>query len=225
MERHLDEELEKLNVDLLKMATLTERAIHNSVEALKQGNKELAEAVIANDETIDEMEIRIEEQIIDLLALFQPMASDLRFITTAMHINAEMERIADLTVNISQRAVELADQPLLKPLVDIPKLADQAKWMMNKAIDSFVKHDENLAKEVILSDKRSNELRSLVISELITDYMAKDGSTVPRAVPLLLVARDLERICDHAAAIAEDVIYMIQAKIVKHHREKLQGGS
>jgi phosphate transport system protein len=221
MERHLDEELKKLNTDLLTMAAKVEGAIHLSIEALKKREKELAQKVIDDDRIVDEMEIKIEEEIIDLLALFQPMAGDLRFITTGMHINSELERIADLTVNISQRVLDIADQEHLKPLIDIPKLATQAKTMVKKAIDAFVKKDEAMAKDVILSDKESNNLRTSVIRELINDYMVKDGSTVPRAVPLLLITRDLERICDHAASIAEDVIYMIEAKIVKHHRERL----
>jgi phosphate transport system protein len=221
MERHLDEELKKLNTDLLTMAAKVEGAIHQSIEALKKRDAELAEQVIVDDKVIDEMEISIEEQIIELLALFQPMAGDLRFITTGMHINSELERIADLTVNISQRILDIAGQEHLKPLVDIPKLGDQAKMMVKSAIDAFVKKDEAMAKNVILSDKESNNLRTSVIKELINDYMVKDGSTVPRAVPLLLITRDLERICDHAASIAEDVIYMIQAKVVKHHRERL----
>jgi phosphate transport system protein len=222
MERHLDEELSKLNTNLLKMATLAEEAIHNSIEALKKRDKNLAKKVIENDQRIDELEIEIEEEIIDLLALFQPMAIDLRFITTGMHINAGLERIADLTVNISQRVLDVSDQPLLKPLVEIPQLALQAKSMVNNSINAFVKRDEEMAKQVILSDKKSNTLRTMIINELINDYMIKDGTTVTRAVPLLLVARDLERICDHAAAIAEDVIYMVQAKMVKHHRERLE---
>ena len=223
MERHLDEELKKLNTNLLKMATLVEGAIHKSIESLKKRDKELAQKVISEDKNIDEMEIEIEEEIIELLALFQPMARDLRFITTGMHINAELERIADLTVNISQRVLDIADQPLLKPLINISLLADQAKIMVKSAIDAFVNKDELLAKSVILSDKKSNNLRTLVIEGLINDYMVKDGATVPRAVPLLLITRDLERICDHAAAIAEDVIYMIKAKVIKHHRERLKG--
>lgn len=221
MERHLDEELKKLNTDLLTMAAKVESAIHLSIEALKKRDKEVAKRVIADDKGIDEMEIKIEEEIIDLLALFQPMAGDLRFITTGMHINSGLERIADLAVNISQRVLDIADKEHLKPLIDIPRLADQAKVMVKNAIDAFVKKDEILAKNVILSDKESNNLRTSVIKELINDYMVKDGSTVPRAVPLLLITRDLERICDHAASIAEDVIYMIQAKVVKHHRERL----
>jgi len=222
MKRHLDEELKNLKTNLLKMAAMVETAIHLSIEALKDRNKDLATQVIEDDVHIDEMEIRIEEAIIDLLALFQPMAKDLRFITTAMHINTELERIADLTVNISQRVLDVASQPLLKPLIDIPKLSTQAKYMVKDAIDAFVNMDEEKAKGVIFADKESNNLRTSVICELINDYMVKDGTTAPRAVPLLLITRDLERICDHAAAIAEDVIYMIQAKVVRHHRERLE---
>lgn len=221
MQRHLDEELAKLNTDLLAMAALTEEAIHKSVEALKNRDKELAKQVINFDANIDELEIRIEEHATELLALFQPMAIDLRFITTGMRINSELEAIADLTVNISQRALELSDQPLLKPLIDIPKLGEHAKVMIKKAIDSFVNRNEGSAKEVILSDEKSNTLRTSIMQELVNGYMVKDGTTAPRAVALLLITRDLERICDHAASIAEDVIYMIEAKVIKHHRERL----
>ncbi|MCA9400702.1 MAG: phosphate signaling complex protein PhoU [Candidatus Omnitrophica bacterium] len=222
MERHLDEELNQLNINLLKMATMVEESIHKSIRALRKQDKYLADEVISEDIKIDELENIIEEECIDLLALFQPMASDLRFITTGMHVNAELERIADLNVNICQRVIELSDAPLLKPLEDIPQLADQAKKMVHSAIDSFVRKDDNIAKEVILSDRKSNALRNKIVHELVHDYMVKDGSVVPRAVPLLLMARDLERICDHACAIAEDVIYMIDATMVKHHPERLE---
>ena len=222
MQIHLDEELNKLNKHLLTMATLTEQAIHKSIEALKARDKRMAQQVIEDDNEIDELEISIEEQTIALLALFQPMAKDLRLITTGMRINTELERIGDLTVNVCQRVLDIADQPLLKPLIDLPQLGDQAKMMVKNAIDSFVRRDEKLAQDVILSDRKSNQLRTAIIKELINDYMVKDGTTSTRAVPLLLIARDLERICDHATAIAEDVIYMIRAKIVKHHRERLE---
>lgn len=222
MKRHFDDDLNKLNTDLLKMASLTEEAINKSVEAIKNQDKKLAEEVIQNDQQIDDLEIKIEEQIIDLLALYQPMAIDLRFLTTAMHINLQLERVADLAVNISHKVVELADQPLLKPLIDLPKLSDVARKMVKDAIDAFVKRDKSLAKQVIMNDAESDLLRNRIMKELIYDYMAKDGTTAPRAVPLLLAARDLERICDHATNIAEDVIYMIQAKFVKHHLEDLK---
>ena len=222
MERHFDEELKKLNVDLLKMAALAEAAIYNSIEALKNQDKKLARTIIDEDRKIDEMELGVEERAIALLALRQPMARDLRFITTGMKINAELERIADLAVNIAQRVFELAGKPLLKPLIDIPKLTTVARRMVKDAIDAFVNRDENLAKKVILSDPEADNLKNLVQIELINDYMVKDGTTASRAVPLLLIARHLERICDHATNIAEDVIYMVQAKVVKHHPEKLK---
>lgn len=221
MERHLDDELQKLNKQLLVMASMTEEAIHNSTEALITQNKNLAKSVVEQDMKIDELELDIEEQSIELLALFQPLAKDLRFITTGMHINSQLERISDLTVNISQRVIEMPDIPGLKNLTDMPKLAQNTKWMLKNAIDSFVKKDEELAKSVILSDKESNKLRTSIINELVNEYMVKDSRNVPWGVSMLFIARDLERISDYAASIAEDVIYMIQAKVIRHHRERL----
>jgi len=221
MKRHFDYELKNLNTNILKMATLAEEAIYKSIEALKNRDLELAKAVVSEDQKIDELELVIEETAIDLLALKQPIARDLRSITTGMKINAELERIADLAVNIAQRVLELSDQPILKPLIDIPKLTDVARKMVKDVIDAFVNNDENLAKKVIFSDSEADNLRNLIQDELINDYMSKDASTATRAVPLLLIARHLERICDHATNIPEDVIYMIQAKVVKHHPEKL----
>lgn len=220
MERHFDEELKQLNYDLLQMAALTEEAIYRSIEALKMRDKKIAQEVIDNDQKIDEMELKIEERAIDLLALRQPMAIDLRFITTGMKMTSDLERIADLAVNICQRVLVLADHPFVKPLVDIPKLADVARGMVKAAIDAFVKRDNNLAKEVILSDKQANNLRNMVQDEL-TNLLVKDGTMAPRAIPLILIARHLERICDHATNMAEDIIYMIQARVVKHHLEEL----
>lgn len=227
MERHLDDELQKLKENLLKMASLTERAIHDCFEALKSVDDKLAEKVILNDEQIDDLEIDNEEHAIELLALFQPMAKDLRFIVTAMHINSELELIADLTVNVCQRVQELADKggALLMPIDDLSRLADNAKAMVKNAIDAFVNSDEPLAEKVILSDTESNQLRNAVIKSLVDGVIVKDGKTAPRAIPLLLVARDLERICDRATYIAEEVIYMIQAKMIRHHREILNQDS
>ena len=222
VERHFDEELRHLKDNLIVMATMTEEAIHKSIRALNERNKKLAQEVIDHDEVIDEKENAIEEVAIDLLALFQPMARDLRFITTALKINAELERIADLCVNICQRVVSfLSDVPPLTPLKDIQILADNAKKMLNDAINAFIRRDKNLAANVILADKTSDELRTKIIKELIDGYMVKDGATSPRAVPLLLITRDLERIADHATNIAEDVIYMVEAKVVKHHLASL----
>lgn len=221
MERYFDEELKELNTDILKIGALAQEAIFKSVEALKNRDKVLAQEVINSDKKIDELDLVIDEKCIDLIARHQPLASDLRFITTGMKINSELERIADLAVDIAQRALELADKPLLKPLVDIPKLSSIAQKMVKDVIDAFVNRNEALAKSVIFSDAEADKLRNCICDELITTYMVKDGSCAPRAVPLLLVTRHLERICDHATNIAEDVIYMVGAKVVKHHPEKL----
>lgn len=225
MKRHFDEVLKDLNKDILKMGAYAEEAIYRSMEALKNRDKEIAQKIIVNDNKIDELELAIDEKCIDLIATHQPMAKDLRFITTGMKLNAELERIADIAVDIAQRVLEIADKPLLKPLEDLPKLAAVAQNMVKMAIDSFIKGDVNIAKNVLLSDPEADRLRNMIQKELVEDYMVKDGSTSPRAVQLLLIARFLERICDHATNIAEDVIYMVQAKVVKHHPEKLKNGS
>lgn len=223
MERHFDQELEELNKDILKMGAYAEEAIHNSVEALKSRDKELAKKVIDADVSVDKLELEIDEKCIDLIARHQPMARDLRFITTGMKINAELERIADIAVDIAQRTLELLDKPLLKPLIDIPKLTTIAQNMVRMAIDSFVKGDTELAKKVLLSDSEADQLRNAIQKELIEDYMVKDASSAPMAVQLLLIARFLERICDHTTNIAEDVIYMVEAEVIRHHPERLQG--
>ena len=223
MERHFDQELSELNKGILKMGAYAEEAIFKSVEALKNRDKELAKDVIKNDVNVDGLELEIDEKCIDLIARYQPLAKDLRFITTGMKINTELERIADIAVDIAQRTLELLDKPLLKPLVDIPKLTSIAQNMVKMAIDSFVKGDIELAKKVLLSDPEADNLLNLIQKELVEDYMIKDAQAAPRAVQLLLITRFLERICDHTTNIAEDVIYMVQAEVVRHHPEKLKG--
>ena len=224
MERHFDEALKDLNKDILRMDAFAEEAIYRSIEALKNRDKDMAKSVIDNDGKIDELELAIDETCIDLIARYQPMAKDLRFIATGMKLNAELERIADIAVDIAQRVLEIVDKPLLKPLVDLPKLAVISQNMVKISIDSFIKGDVELAKKVILTDPEADKLRNIIQKELIDDYMVKDASASPRAVPLLLIARFLERICDHATNIAEDVIYMVRAEAVKHHPEKLKNG-
>jgi phosphate transport system protein len=221
MERHFDEELKELHKELLKMAVMAQESIYKSIEALKNRDKQKAQEVIDSDDKIDELELAIDERCIELIVRHQPMAGDLRFITTGMKINTDLERIADLAVDISQRVLELVDKPILKPLVDIPKLSNLAQNMIRDAIDAFINRDIELAKRVVLSDEEADRLRNFVQEELINDYMAKDPHTSPRAVPLLLIARHLERICDHTTNIAEDIIYMVEGKVVKHHPEEL----
>jgi phosphate transport system protein len=225
MERHVDQELAELNKEILKMGALAEEAIYTSVEALKNRDKEMAKSVIEKDAEIDKLELAVDEKCVDLIARYQPVAADLRFITTGMKINGELERIADIAVDIAQRTLEITDKPFLKPLVDIPRLTAVAQNMVKMSIDAFVNGDIALAKKVLLSDAEADQLRNAIQKELIEDYMVKDGSTAPRAVQLLLIARFLERICDHATNIAEDVIYMVQAEVVRHHPEKLRNGN
>ncbi len=221
MERHLDQELTDLKQQLLKMGTFVESMIFDSVEALKELNIEKINTVIGEDKIVDEMENGVDERCLDLLALRQPMAIDLRFITMSMKISTDLERIADLAVDIAQRVQDLVGKPLLKPLIDIPKLSDLSQKMIKDALDAFVNKNSELACSVILRDNEADKLRNLVQKELIDDYMSKDPSTASRAVPLLLISRHLERICDHATNIAEDIIYMVKADVVKHHPERL----
>lgn len=222
MHRHFHEELQELKNDILKMAALAQEAITNSVDALKARDKAAAQKVIDSDVRMDHLELTIDNKCLDLIALHQPMAGDLRFITTAIKLNAELERIGDLAVDVAQRALTISDKPMLKPLVDIPRLAEVAKRMTGEAIESFIKGDSELAKKVVLSDPEADALKRAVEKELIFDYMMKDGSTADRAVPLLLAARHLERVCDHAVSIAEDIIYMVDARVVRHHPEELK---
>jgi len=220
MQRHFDEELKELHKDILKMAVMAQEAIYKSVEALKNREKAMALNVIEADDKVDALELVIDEKCIDLIARHQPMAGDLRFITTGMKVNAELERIADLAVDIAQRVLALVEKPILKPLVDIPKLSTVAQSMVRDVIDAFVNKDVGLAKEVLLRDSQADKLRNSVQDELINDYMMRDPKSADRAVPLLLIARHLERICDHTTNIAEDVIYMIEGQVVKHHHYK-----
>jgi phosphate transport system protein len=222
MLRHLDEELKELHKDILRMAVFAQESIFKSIESLKNRDKYLAQDVISADNKIDELELAIDEKCIDLIARYQPMAGDLRYIATGMKINAELERIADIAVDIAQRSQELMEKPLLKPLVDIPKLSQVSQSMVRDVIDAFIKRDAQLARKVVLADAEADRLRNLVQDELINEYLARDIKTADRAVALLLIARYLERICDHTTNIAEDVIYMVEAKVVKHHPEELK---
>ena len=221
MHRHFDEELKQLKGDLVRMADMAQAAITQAVAALTNRDKGAAQRVIDSDVGMDSLELVIDDKCLDLIALHQPMAGDLRFITTAIKLNAELERIGDLAVDVAQRALEISDKPLLKPLVDIPLLSDAAKRMTGQAIEAFVNSDTALAKKVILSDSEADELKRRVEKELVYDYMVKDGSTSDRAVPLLLAARHLERVCDHAVSMSEDIIYMVSAVVVRHHPEEL----
>ena len=167
------------------------------------------------DDNIDQIELEVDDLCLELLATQQPMAIDLRFITTGMRIGSDLERIGDLAVDIAQRAEELSSQPLLKPLEDIPRMAELAEKMVHKALDAFVKRDAALARELWQDEEKADGYRDLVQDELMA-IMAKDPATTARALPLILISRHLERIADHATNIAEDVVYMVEGKVIKH---------
>jgi phosphate transport system protein len=218
METHFQQELNKLKENLLKMAGLAEQAISNAVEALVQRNTSLAEKTIKEDEKINQLEILIDEWCLKLLALHQPMAADLRFITSAMRINIELERIGDLAVNIAERVISLNQEPQLKPYIDIPRMAEITQAMVKDVLDAFVNGDTNLARAVCERDDQVDALNDQVFRELLT-YMMADPKTITRAVHLIIVSRCLERIADHTTNIAEGIIFMVKALVIKHHAD------
>lgn len=224
MERRFDEELNRLNERLLHMARQVEESVALSVRGLKERQEELAREVLAREPGINLLEIEIDELCMKLLALRQPVASDLRFITSAMKIAGELERMGDLAVNIAEVSLELLKVPLLKPLIDIPRMASIAQGMAKDAITAFVRRDEKLARAVCERDDEVDSLNDQIFRELLT-YMISDPSTINRAVGLILVGRHLERIADHATNIGEDVIYLVLGKTIKHHIEELKRDS
>ena len=219
MERQFDQELNGLKENLLKMASLAEEAIAKSIKALVERDSNLAQEIIDQDSEINFMEIEINNQCLKLLALKQPMAVDLRFITSAMKISGHLERVADQAVNISQRTLELIKQPLLKPLIDIPRMAELAQEMVRTSIDSLVNKDSLLAKRIGGRDNLVDDLNDQIFRELLT-YMIEDPRTIKRAIELILVGRHLERIADLATNISEEVVYILNGKNIKHPNQK-----
>ena len=214
-EHHFQTELETLKSQLLSMASLVEESIHKSIQALVERNQAMAGEVISSDDAINMAEIKIDDFCLKLLALHQPAAIDLRFITSAMKINNDLERMGDQAVNIAERALELLKEPLLKPLIDLPRMAELAQKMVRDSLDAFVSKDPELARDVCRRDDEVDALNDQVFRELLT-YMMQDPHTITRAVHLLLVGRHLERIADHATNIGEDVIYLVQGRTIKH---------
>jgi phosphate transport system protein len=210
-----DEELQRLKEKLLKMGSLVEDAIKSSIQALVERDNALAAKIIENDRLVNTLDVEIDEDSIRLVALRQPMASDLRFITTAMKITTDLERMGDLAVNIAERALELNEEPVLKPYIDIPRMREIAQGMTRDALDAFVRKDKKLATDVILRDDEVDNLKRDVLQELAM-FMVQDPSTVTRAMKISFVAQYLERIADHATNIAEMVIYLIEGKIIRH---------
>jgi phosphate transport system protein len=219
MERQFDEQLRELREHLLAMGSLAETMIVKSVKALVERSESLVQEVFSHEEEMDQRCIEIDERCFTLLALRQPMASDLRFIAAAIKINSDLERIGDLAVNIAHATTFIISQPLLKPLIDIPRMAQLCQEMVKKSLDAFVARDPELAMIVIESDDSIDVLRDQVFRELLT-YMMTDPSTVPRALDLILVSRCLERIADHATNIAEDVVYIVRGEDIRERGDK-----
>ncbi|HUI08317.1 MAG TPA: phosphate signaling complex protein PhoU [Verrucomicrobiae bacterium] len=218
MERHFDQELAGLKEALLRMAGLAERSVAQSLKALVQRDHELSKAVDEDDEQIDKLEIEIDDRCIKLLALRQPIATDLRFITMAMKISSELERIGDQAVNIAHRAEELNREPLLKPLVDIPRMAEHAQGMIHDSLDAFVYAKPDLARQVIARDEKVDLLNRQLHREL-TSFMIEDPHTITRCLNLMSIAHNLERIGDHATNIAEDIVYLYEGRDIRHQNE------
>ena len=216
MERHLDVELALVRDDLVRMAGLAEAAIGLAVKALVSRDAEMARQVVASDDAINALEVEIDERCLRTMALYQPEARDLRFLAMALKIDNDLERMGDQAVNIAERTLELLKEPLLKPLIDIPRMAEIAQRMVRDSLDAFVQQDVMRARGVCRQDDQVDRLDDQIFRELLT-YMMQDPRAIARAVSLILVSRHLERIADHATNIAEDVIYLVEGKTIKHH--------
>ncbi len=217
-------QLEGLKSDILRMGSLVEEGIHKSIGSLKAQDLELAQAVVNSDDVIDQMETEIEESCLKLIALQQPLAKDLRTINTILKTITDLERMADQSVNIAEITLRIGHEPLIKPLVDIPRMAEMAERMVRESLDSFVKEDLALARKVCDDDDPVDDLYSALFDELMGFVLAGgDVRRATQAINLLFVARFLERIADHATNIAERVIYMVSGERVSHQLKPFHG--
>ena len=215
MPRHFHEEIETLKQTLLAMGGLVEDQIRHVMRALIERNDALAQEVIERDQQVNAYDVEVDETCVSLLALHQPAAGDLRFITTAMKIVTDLERMGDQAVNIAQRVLELNREPQLKPYIDLPRMASSAQLMVKQSLDAFVARDTELARRVCGEDAEVDALKEQIFRELLT-FMMEDARTIPRAIRLILISRFLERVADHATNVAEMVIYLVDAKMVRH---------
>jgi phosphate transport system protein len=220
MERHhFEQDLQALKNRLLNMGAMVEERVHQAVQALMARDLDAVERIIHGDQEVNDLQIEIDDRCLKLLALQQPMASDLRLITAAMKINADLERIGDQAVNIAEQALKILSLPPLKPLIDLPRMAEMAERMTRESLDAFVRRDAALARSILRRDDEVDQLKDQVFRVLLT-YMMADPGTIERALSLILVSRHLERIADHATNVAEDVIFVVEAKDVRHHHEE-----
>ncbi len=215
MSRHFHDELEALKQTLLAMGGLVEDQIRHAMQALVDRDDALASEVIERDRQVNAYDVEVDAQCVELLALHQPAAGDLRFITTAMKIVTDLERIGDQAVNIAQRVVELNAEPQLKPYIDLPRMAERAQAMVKESLDAFVARDTELARRVRAEDDEVDALKEQIFRELLT-FMMEDPRSIPRAIRLILISRCMERVADHATNIAEMVIYLVEGKMVRH---------
>ena len=220
-QRQFDKELDDLKKKLVHMAALAETMIDSGLAVLVQRDAAPAAKVRKYEQEVNRLEIEIDENALTLLATQQPVARDLRFIVAATKINGELERIGDLCINITQNAETLLKEPPLKPLIDIPHMADLARKMVRDCLDAFIAGDALVAQAVIMADDRVDALKDQVLREVLT-YMIADPRTIERGLALILISRHLERIGDHAVNIAEDVIYMTQGRDVRHPKTPKQ---
>ena len=218
MELHFDQELTQLKDSLLRMSALAEQGVATALKALVARDAALAHKVDADDNQLDHLQMDIDERSIQLIALRQPKARDLRFIIVTMKIAAELERVGDQAVNIAHRAEELSAEPLLKPLVDIPRMAELARGMVHDALDAFVYAKPDTARAVIARDEEVDNLNRQLQREL-TSFMIELPPTITRALALMNVARYLERVADHATNIAEEVVYLYEARDIRHQHQ------
>ena len=221
MERHFVHEIEALKEQLLRMGGRAEAIVLKAVEALRRRDEVLAREVFADDRQVDQLELDIDARCVGLLALQQPMAGDLRFITAALKISNDLERVGDHAVNIAGSATRLAREPELQPLMDITQMAEKSSAMLHEALDAFVRRDSDAARRLCLRDDEVDQLNRQVFRDLLA-FIRDDPATAPRAMELILVARNLERVADLATNVAEEVVFIAEARVIKHHAEERQ---
>jgi phosphate transport system protein len=214
--RHFQDELEQLKTRLLEMGGIAEEQVRTAVKGLTDRDQALIERVLSGDDPINALHIEIDNRCFTLLALYQPMAADLRTIVAAVKINTDLERVGDLAINIAEAARRYASHPPVKKLIDIPRMATIAQTMLRDALDAFVRRDTGLAQQVLNEDDGLDALKTQIFRELLT-YMLQEPNTIEPALDLILISRHLERIGDHATNVAEDVIFIVSAKDVRHH--------
>lgn len=210
-----EDELTELKVKILKMGSLVEEVIGQAIQALVERDSELARKVIESDARINTYDVEIDEECIRLIALRQPTARDLRFVTTAMKITTDLERMGDYAVDIGERALELNEEPQLKPYIDLPRMAEISQAMVRDVLQAFLDRDTDLAYEVINRDDEVDQLTVQIFNELLF-FMIKDSSTISRAIKISYISKYLERIADHATNIAEMVVYMTEGRMIRH---------